>query len=129
MDAQPLDGRALLHLVDQVGVSQQCARHRHERKALAECSLDRVEPVDSAQQDQWHVERLAELARVGQEVRLLEWIRAKETSPEDPYPETDDARHGVGHLAEWDVATEEVHRVLERAAPGELERVERAVGL
>ena len=65
-----------LHALHEIGLAEQRAGHLHEREAVGERALDRLEPVDAAEQDERHRERGAELARVRQEVRLLERVLA-----------------------------------------------------
>ncbi len=74
-------------------------------------------------------ERVAELACHGQHVRLLERVRLEEQPSGEPEAGRDHLRHGDGHLVEGYVATEQVHRVLQRAAAGELEGIEVTVVL
>ena len=68
-----------------------------------------------------------ELPGVGEEEGLLVGIAAQKALPDDPEAETDRRGQGGGELLQGRFAAEEVHGIGQRAAPGELERIERAV--
>ena len=68
-------------------------------------------------------------AREGEEEGLLVGVALEEAVADDAEPEPDGRRQRGAELGQWRVTPEEVHRVGERAAPGELQRIERAVRL
>ena len=78
----------------------------------------RMSGVDSARRN-WRGE--------GEEEGLLVGVALEEAVADDAEPEPDGRRQRGAELGQRRVAPEEVHRVGERAAPGELERIERAV--
>ena len=73
-------------------------------------------------------QRGAELARVREEVRLLERVLAEEPAREQLEAGAERGGKRRGHLLDRCFAPEQEHRVRERAAARERERVERTVG-
>ena len=67
-------------------------------EALVDGRLHGVEAVDAAEQDERQVERLAELAGVGQEVGLLERVLAHEPLADQLEAGAHQRRQGGGHL-------------------------------
>ena len=129
MDAQGGGRRARLHAVRQVGLAQQGAGHGDEREALGERRIDRRPLRDAAEEDERRGQGAQELPREGQEEGLLVGIGLEEAVPDDTEAEPDGRWQRGPELGQGRVAPEEVHGVGERAAPGELERIERAVRL
>ena len=93
----------------------------------AACTVDEL--VDPAQQDEGHVERVAELPGVGKEEGLFEGVVRHESTAHDPEPEAQGPGQGGGELLAGGLAPEQVHGVGQGAAAGEGERVESSVGL
>ena len=75
VDAQPLVGLPALPPVDQIGLAQQGPGHGHERRSPRPGRAAMVSRrLIAAEQDERQVERVAELAGVGQEEGLLERV-------------------------------------------------------
>ena len=74
-------------------------------------------------------QRALELAGVGEEERLLVGVGTQEAVADEAEAEPHRCGQRGAELLQRRVAAEEVHRVGQRAAPGELQRIERAVGL
>ncbi len=66
---------------------------------------------------------------VGEEERLLVGVGTQEAVTDEAEAQPHRCGQGGAELLQRRVAPEEVHRVGQRAAPGELQRIERAVGL
>ena len=128
MDAEGFGGLALLHLLHQVRLPQQGAGHGHQREAEVDGPFDRVQAVDAAQQDERHVERLAELTGVREEERLFEGVRRHKAAPDQLEPGPHGRRQGGAELLQWRLTAEEVHGVGQRTAAGQLQRIEVTVG-
>src|SRR5439155_18000223 len=110
-----------------VRLPQQRARHGNELEPLAERARDRVQTIDAAEQDQLHREGCSKSAGVGEEVRLFERVRLQEVASGDLEAELEHPRHRFRHLRERPVAAEQIHRVREGAAAGQLQRIQRLI--
>ena len=110
--------------------SRSKARPRRDQlEPVLQRRVHRVEPVDPTEEDERQRQGGTELAGVGQEVRLLEGVARQESLAEQLEGRADRLRERGGHLRDRGVAAEEVHRVPERAATGELDGVQDTVGL
>jgi len=124
VDAQGFACDSLAHLVDEVGLAQEGSGHGHKIEPVVYGLLDGIEAVDAAEKDERHVKRIPELSGIGQKERFLEGIVRHEALAQQAKPHPDGRRQGGGELPKRHLAAEEVHRVGERAASGELEGIE-----